>query len=294
MAGMTLKEPETALDAPNPAEPEAELETGPEAESEAHREAEPQGPDAPPAAAMESAAGSGVEAQAGAQTGDQAGDQASDQASDQAGAPTEAPATAQDMAALSRRVEAALMVSDRPVPAARLVEAVGGAANGVNVKAIRAAVRSLNDFYDSSKRSFRIEELAGGYQLVTLPEHREVVAAMTRSKAQTRLTGAALETLAIIAYKQPILRAQLEAIRGVACGEVLRSLMERRLVKIVGRSEEIGRPMLYGTTKAFLEWFGLAQLKDLPKIEDFARLKQGGESGGGAAPTGSATGLPPA
>jgi segregation and condensation protein B len=84
----------------------------------------------------------------------------------------------------------------------------------------------------------------------------------------SRLTPAALETLAIIAYRQPVLRADLEAIRGVACGEVLRGLLERRLVRIVGRAEELGRPMLYGTTKEFLQIFGLGSLKDLPKSED--------------------------
>jgi segregation and condensation protein B len=87
-------------------------------------------------------------------------------------------------------------------------------------------------------------------------------------RAQTRLSQAALETLAIIAYKQPMLRAQLEAIRGVACGEVLKSLMERRLVKIVGRAEEVGRPMLYGTTPEFLRVFGIANLSDLPQAKD--------------------------
>ena len=90
-----------------------------------------------------------------------------------------------------------------------------------------------------------------------------------KTRAASKLSPAAMETLAIIAYKQPILRVQIEAIRGVASGEVVRSLMERRLVKIVGRSDEIGRPMLYGTTKTFLETFGLSSLKDLPKAEDF-------------------------
>jgi segregation and condensation protein B len=258
MAGMTPDELEVATNAAERSDPRAEPQR------------------------REPASGSSPELGTGSGAG--SGQRSQEDPQDATGAETAG--AAQDGAALSRRVEAALMVSDRPVTAARLGEAVGGA----NVKTIRAAVRVLNDFYDQSERSFRIEELAGGYQLVTLPAHREVVAAMTRSKAQTRLTGAALETLAIIAYKQPILRAQLEAIRGVACGEVLRSLMERRLVKIVGRSEEIGRPMLYGTTKAFLEWFGLAQLKDLPKIEDFARLRQAGETGatGAASPSGAA------
>jgi segregation and condensation protein B len=95
-----------------------------------------------------------------------------------------------------------------------------------------------------------------------------VVARLRGERAQARLTQAALETLAVVAYRQPILRADIEAIRGVACGEVLRSLMERRMVRIVGRSEEIGRPMLYGTTSEFLRTFGIASISDLPQAKD--------------------------
>jgi segregation and condensation protein B len=110
--------------------------------------------------------------------------------------------------------------------------------------------------------------VAGGYQLLTLPEFGQVLKEMHQKEADTKLTKSALETLAIIAYKQPILRADIEAIRGVACGETIRSLMEKHLVKIAGRAEVPGRPILYGTTKRFLELFGLNSLKDLPKEED--------------------------
>ena len=106
--------------------------------------------------------------------------------------------------------------------------------------------------------------------MMTRAEHASVIAAMHRTRASTRLSKPALETLAIIAYRQPITRAELEAIRGVACGEVVRSLMERKMVKITGRAEELGRPMLYGTTRQFLDTFGLSNLKDLPKPEEFA------------------------
>lgn len=165
---------------------------------------------------------------------------------------------------LAQKVEAALMALDRPMSAAGLAEAIGK----VPTKAINAAVTQLNEAYAQSGRSFRIEQVAGGLQILTLPEYGAVVAALQRTRQQTRLSPAALETLAIIAYKQPILRADVEAIRGVACGEVIRTLMDHRLVKIVGRAEELGRPMLYGTTKTFLEVFGLADLKDLPKVEE--------------------------
>ena len=165
---------------------------------------------------------------------------------------------------LAPKVEAALMALDRPMSAAGLAEAIGKA----SARAVNAAVEQLNETYARSGRAFRIEQVAGGLQILTLPEYGAVVAALQRARQQTRLSPAALETLAIIAYKQPILRADVEAIRGVACGEVIRTLMDHRLVKIVGRAEELGRPMLYGTTKTFLEVFGLADLKDLPKVEE--------------------------
>jgi len=164
-----------------------------------------------------------------------------------------------------QRVEAALLSTERPLPAAKLGEALGG----VGAKAVNDTVATLNEHYEQTNRSFRIEQLAGGWQVMTLPQYADVLSALHKTRERTHLSPAALETLAIIAYKQPILRADIEAVRGVASGEMVRSLMERGLVKIVGRAEELGRPMLYGTTKQFLEVFGLASLKDLPKAEEF-------------------------
>ena len=136
------------------------------------------------------------------------------------------------------------------------------------VQRVRGSIARLNEGYDQSGRAFRIVSVSGGFQVMTLPEHGEMLARLRGDRQLSRLTPAALETLAIIAYRQPVLRADLEAIRGVACGEVLRGLLERRLVRIVGRAEELGRPMLYGTTKEFLQVFGLGNLKDLPRSED--------------------------
>jgi len=113
--------------------------------------------------------------------------------------------------------------------------------------------------------------VAGGWQVMTLPAFGPIVARMKGVREQGRLTQAALESLAIIAYRQPILRADLESIRGVACGEVLRSLMDRRLVKIVGRADEVGRPMLYGTTNEFLKQFGIGKLEELPNSKELNR-----------------------
>ena len=168
---------------------------------------------------------------------------------------------------LNARVEAALVTLDRAITAGKLGEALGGLEAGVTPKAVEAAVDQLNQDYEKTGRTFRIEKLAGGYQVMTLPKYADVLASLHKTRQDSRLSPAQLETLAIVAYKQPILRAEVEAIRGSASGEVLRALMERHLVKIVGRAEEIGRPMLYGTTKQFLEVFGLATLKDLPQVE---------------------------
>ncbi len=176
-----------------------------------------------------------------------------------------------DINSLLPGIEAMLVSSDRPLKASALVDAISVHLDRpINSKIIAQAMAMLNEQYDEHNRAFRIEEISGGYRLMTRPEHAPIVAAMHRSRATTRLSKPALETLSIIAYRQPITRAELEAIRGVAAGEVVRTLMDRRLVKITGRAEELGRPMLYGTTRQFLDTFGLASVKDLPKPEELA------------------------
>ena len=166
---------------------------------------------------------------------------------------------------LDARVEAALMTSERAMTAARVAEAIGAAGAG---GAVEESIEALNTEYQRTGRSFRIEKVAGVWQVVTLAKYADVLDGLKRTKQDNRLSASQLETLAIVAYKQPIVRAQVEAIRGAASGEVLRLLMDRHLVKVVGRSEEIGRPMLYGTTKQFLGVFGLGTLKDLPEADE--------------------------
>jgi segregation and condensation protein B len=160
-------------------------------------------------------------------------------------------------------LEALLLSTHHPLTAGRLAELL----DLDSTKPIRKAIKSLNEQYASGGRAFRIEQVAGGYQILTMPEFGEALKKLHQKEADAKLTKAALETLAIIAYKQPVLRADLEAIRGCACGETIRSLMEKHLVKIAGRAEEPGRPILYGTTKRFLELFGLNNLRDLPQPE---------------------------
>lgn len=161
-------------------------------------------------------------------------------------------------------LEALLFATRHPLTAGRLGELLGLA----STTPVRRAVKQLNERYAETSRAFRVEQVAGGFQLLTLPEYGETLKKLHQKEADAKLTKAALETLAVVAYKQPILRAEIEAIRGVACGETVRSLMEKHLVRIAGRAEEPGRPILYGTTRRFLEIFGLASIKDLPKSED--------------------------
>ena len=167
-------------------------------------------------------------------------------------------------------LEALLFSTHHPLTAGRLAELL----ELETTKPVRKGIQDLNAQYEQSGRSFRVEQVAGGYQLLTLPEFGDALRLLHQKEIDAKLTKAALETLAIIAYKQPILRADIEAIRGVACGETIRSLMEKHLVKIAGRAEEPGRPILYGTTKRFLELFGLNSLKDLPQSE-MGTLPQG-------------------
>ncbi|MFP4105297.1 MAG: SMC-Scp complex subunit ScpB, partial [Phycisphaerae bacterium] len=168
-------------------------------------------------------------------------------------------------AEIDATVEAVLFATNTPLSPpkiAQVAEIPGGR------RVIKESVARLNDVYEQSGRVFRIESIAGGYRFHTLPQYHDVLARLTKVKSDSKLSQAAMETLAIVAYRQPIIRADVEAIRGVACGEMLRSLMEKNLVKITGRAEVLGRPMLYGTTNHFLEVFGLNSLDDLPQGEE--------------------------
>ena len=165
--------------------------------------------------------------------------------------------------------EAVLFATDEPISAERLAKIIE-----TGVKQVKEHIKNLNDKYHANNNAFRIEQIAGGYQMMTLGLYNHWLKKLLRARDDTKLSPAAMETLAIIAYKQPIIRADIESIRGVAAGEVLRSLMYKGLVKIVGRAEVLGRPMLYGTTKKFLEVFGLNALKDLPKIEELKKPEQ--------------------
>jgi segregation and condensation protein B len=162
---------------------------------------------------------------------------------------------------LTTILEAILFASDEPVPVDRLADAAG---DEVSVDQVREALRALAAEYDAGGRAFTVQEVAGGWQLFTRPEFSKYLKKLLKARSEARFTQAALETLAIIAYKQPVTRAEIEDIRGVAAGDLVRTLMEKGLVRVTGRSEQLGRALLYGTTKKFLQVFGLASVKDLP------------------------------
>jgi segregation and condensation protein B len=135
-------------------------------------------------------------------------------------------------------------------------------------------LKSLRERYDERGCAFQVAQVAGGYQLLSRREFAQWLRPQSTSDREIRLSPPSLETLAVVAYRQPVLRAEVEAIRGVACGEILRQLLDRDLLRIVGRSEELGRPLRYGTTKRFLEVFGLCNLDQLPWAAQLRRALQ--------------------
>ncbi|MBX7165101.1 MAG: SMC-Scp complex subunit ScpB [Pirellulales bacterium] len=163
------------------------------------------------------------------------------------------------------RLEAVLMLAQEPVAARKLAQL----ASLADATEARTLIGRLNELYDRTATAFSVAEIAGGYQLLSRTAYGPWLRRLHSGGAETRLSTPALETLAVVAYRQPVLRADVEAIRGVQCGEILRQLMERDLVRICGRSPELGRPFLYGTTKRFLQIFGLRHLDELPRAELF-------------------------
>jgi segregation and condensation protein B len=158
-------------------------------------------------------------------------------------------------------LEAVLFLSSQPLPSRKLSQ-LAHLADGT---ASRTMVKELNTVYESDGRSFRVEEVAGGYQLRTQKIFAPWIRRMVSVPPEIRMSGPAMETLAVVAYRQPVMRTDIEKVRGVQCGEILRQLMDRGIVRISGRADELGRPFLYGTTRNFLEVFGLRSLDELPR-----------------------------
>jgi segregation and condensation protein B len=165
-------------------------------------------------------------------------------------------------------VEALLLATDRPLSAERIARVVPRLDPG----GVRTIIDQLNRSYEESGRSFRVRMVAEGYRLYTLPEYESYVEALAVTTREARLSQAALETLAVVAYRQPVSRSDVEYVRGCDCDGVIRTLLTRKLIAIKGRSDAPGRPLLYATTDRFLEYFGLAQLCDLPDWSEIAAL----------------------
>ena len=160
------------------------------------------------------------------------------------------------------RLEAVLFAAEEPLAVRRLATL----AELADTAEARRLLERLRELLAAEGSAFRVEEIAGGYQLLTRAEFHPWLVRLRQTAGEPKLTGALLETLAIVAYRQPMMRADLEAVRGVHCGDALRSLMERGLIRIAGRHDSLGRPVLYATTKKFLATFGLRDLRDLPPV----------------------------
>jgi segregation and condensation protein B len=167
---------------------------------------------------------------------------------------------------LAKLLEAALFASARPVTTEELTALDGDA----DTDDVVAALTELREHYDADGHGVELLEVGGGWQILTRPEYTEAIERAQLAARPHRLSGAALETLAIIAYRQPIGRAEIEEIRGVAVGGVLKSLHDRGLIEVTGRAEGLGRPLLYGTTPVFLEQFALRHLEELPRADELA------------------------
>jgi segregation and condensation protein B len=164
----------------------------------------------------------------------------------------------------SQIVEAVLFASDAPLKA----EEIARADEALNEDLVEEALQELRTLYDESERSFEVVEIGEGYQILTRPEFAPYLERFDTVPRPSRLSGPALETLALIAYRQPIGRIEIEYIRGVGAAGVIRTLQDRGLVEVVGRGEGLGRPLLYGTSAQFLEHFGFSSLDDLPRPEE--------------------------
>ncbi|MDZ7372531.1 MAG: SMC-Scp complex subunit ScpB [candidate division KSB1 bacterium] len=170
-------------------------------------------------------------------------------------------------------VEAIIFASDEPVSVQRIVQLIEGS----TAKRVQEAIDSLNREYAVTGRSFFLAKLAGGYQMVTRPEYGPWVRRVLKASSRPRLSRAALETLAIIAFKQPVSRVEIDFIRGVNSDGVLKSLLERNLITVAGRADTVGRPLLYKTTQEFLRYFGLNSLDELPRPKEIDELLASGE-----------------
>jgi segregation and condensation protein B len=170
-------------------------------------------------------------------------------------------------------IEALIFASDKPLPAAEIVEHINNALGFIEdiatIEQVNTAIEGIKEKYDSEFYAFELKAIGGGWQFLTKPTFHKTVAQLNGDKFLKRLSTAALETLAIIAYKQPVTKSEMEAIRGVNCDYAVQKLLEKDLVIIAGRREEsVGQPLIYQTSKSFMDYFGINSADDLPKINE--------------------------
>jgi segregation and condensation protein B len=170
-------------------------------------------------------------------------------------------------------IEALLFAHDRPV----MIVQIRGVLGHLTTEQIRSVIGELTQEYEQSQRGLRIVEVAGGYQMITPVQFAPFLRKLFKDRRIERLSKPALETLAIIAYKQPLTKQEIESLRSVNVDGVMSSLVEKNLIRIIGRKDAPGRPYVFGTTKQFLEYFGLRSLEDLPKMEDFSKMVTEGQ-----------------
>jgi segregation and condensation protein B len=179
-----------------------------------------------------------------------------------------------DILELTPLVEALIFAADGPIKAERMAEALE-----VDQADVRVAIAALEEDYAEHPRGFFLQEVAGGYQLRTRPEYADFLRRLGHSRP-FKFSRPALESLAIIAYRQPVTRSEVEYLRGVDSGSVLKTLLEKRLIRILGKKDVPGKPMIYGTTREFLELFGLSDLSALPTLREFSELAPEEENSG--------------
>ncbi len=172
------------------------------------------------------------------------------------------------MDTLKQQIEALLFASDAALASRKIKDIL----ELESEKEIRKSIAKINKDYESIQSPLQVVEVAGGFQIVTRPEFSSLIKKLYRSRAAGHLTQRALETMAIVAYRQPVTKTEIEAIRGVNVDAVMRTLIERNLITVTGRMKAPGNPLLYGTTKTFLEYFGLKSIKDLPKLKEIDEL----------------------
>ncbi len=173
-----------------------------------------------------------------------------------------------DLDDIKATFEALLFVSHDPLTMEKLASVL----EGVPKSTLKTIMQALQDEYEQVGRGLQITEVAGGFVMVTRPEHSAAVKRLSKAKTSAKLSRSALEAMAIISYKQPITRSEIEKIRGVETSGVLRTLLDQKMIRIVGRQEIPGRPILYGTGKQFLQRFGLRNLRDLPPLKELKDL----------------------